>query len=375
MTTFSNIAMRKSIKKSIFFVGFTFLLFCIGIPNLRAVSTRCSYVWKVDDKSYVQILETNDDSRQLTVINSRLEFKFARVNKDGIPLNSDGSCPTIAFYRGNTGLYIYKGRDTCVKDKKNNEKYCSSDITGKLEDSNQSSGDLTGMKQFKITSSTSDECEYTSIMETETVHGISYEITLKSKKNKKVGGTCSDFGSNCHVTVDSDIQNRFYNGNTFICPTYIYTKTDSNGADTIIYEVVDTGTNADEDRSNVDTSLDHAYDRLDEPEEIKDVDKLTNACKIINKDSGFFKILKRIVGYIQIGTIFLVLILGVLDLTGAVGSDKDDALKKAVSKFGKRMIAAALIFLVPAMLNIIFNVINISSCGVDDDDLISELFK
>ena len=117
-------------------------------------------------------------------------------------------------------------------------------------------------------------------------------------------------------------------------------------------------------------------DQLDEPEKIEGVDKLTDACNIIDKDSGFFKILKQIIGYIQIGTIFLVLILGVLDLTGAVGSQKDDALKKAASKFGKRMIAAALIFLVPAMLNIIFNVINISSCGVaDDKSLISELFK
>ena len=117
-------------------------------------------------------------------------------------------------------------------------------------------------------------------------------------------------------------------------------------------------------------------DQLDEPEDIEGKDELTDACNIIDKDSGFFKILKQIIGYIQIGTIFLVLILGVLDLTGAVGSQKDDALKKAASKFGKRMIAAALIFLVPAMLNIIFNVINISSCGVaDDKSLISELFK
>ncbi|MDD3341149.1 MAG: hypothetical protein PHN72_02990 [Bacilli bacterium] len=97
-----------------------------------------------------------------------------------------------------------------------------------------------------------------------------------------------------------------------------------------------------------------------------------DACDIIDKKGELYKALKQIVGYIQIGTIFLVLILGVIDLTGAVGSDKDDALKKAVGRFAKRMIAAALVFLVPTIINFIFNIINLSSCGGGE---FADLFK
>ena len=48
-----------------------------------------------------------------------------------------------------------------------------------------------------------------------------------------------------------------------------------------------------------------------------------------------------------------VIILGSLDFIKATGSDKDDDMKKAQSKFIKRLVAAALIFLVPLLIEFI----------------------
>lgn len=90
-----------------------------------------------------------------------------------------------------------------------------------------------------------------------------------------------------------------------------------------------------------------------------------STCELINVNTTLGKFLHKMINYIKIGTVFLVLVLGMVDLTGAVGSSEEGAFKKAGTKFGKRLIAAALVFLVPAIVNILISLVNDASCAND----------
>ena len=46
----------------------------------------------------------------------------------------------------------------------------------------------------------------------------------------------------------------------------------------------------------------------------------------------------------------LVIILGIIDFIKAIASDKDDEMKKAQGRFAKRLIAAALAFIIPFII-------------------------
>ena len=61
-----------------------------------------------------------------------------------------------------------------------------------------------------------------------------------------------------------------------------------------------------------------------------------------------------------------VIVLGMIDFIKATGSDKDDDMKKAQGRFVKRLIAAALIFLVPLLVEFILPKIGFdyNSCGI-----------
>ena len=56
----------------------------------------------------------------------------------------------------------------------------------------------------------------------------------------------------------------------------------------------------------------------------------------------------------------LVIILSVLDYIGAVASADDDAMKKATKKFTKRIIASVVIFLLPVILQFLFDIFKIA---------------
>ena len=65
-----------------------------------------------------------------------------------------------------------------------------------------------------------------------------------------------------------------------------------------------------------------------------------------------------------------VIALGILDFIKAVGADKDDEMKKAQGRFVKRLIAAALIFIIPFIIEIVLDKMGfgeyISGCGIID---------
>lgn len=62
----------------------------------------------------------------------------------------------------------------------------------------------------------------------------------------------------------------------------------------------------------------------------------------------------------------IVIIFGILDFIKAMGADKEDEMKKAQGKFIKRLIAAALVFLVPLILEFILDKMGFgyNSCGL-----------
>lgn len=64
----------------------------------------------------------------------------------------------------------------------------------------------------------------------------------------------------------------------------------------------------------------------------------------------------------------IVIVLGILDFIKAIASDKDDEMKKAQGRFIKRLIAAALIFIVPFIIEFILDKMGFASngCGIID---------
>ena len=59
----------------------------------------------------------------------------------------------------------------------------------------------------------------------------------------------------------------------------------------------------------------------------------------------------------------IVILMGILDFIRAVATDKDDGMKKAQGRFVKRLIAAALIFVVPFILKFILEKMGFSVEG------------
>jgi hypothetical protein len=78
---------------------------------------------------------------------------------------------------------------------------------------------------------------------------------------------------------------------------------------------------------------------------------------LLSTDTKAF--LNKILGYVKIFAPLLVIILGMLDFIKATVSQDNDALKKAWSKFFKRLIAAALLFIFPALIQFLLDIVKI----------------
>ena len=64
----------------------------------------------------------------------------------------------------------------------------------------------------------------------------------------------------------------------------------------------------------------------------------------------------------------VVMVLGILDFIKAIAADKEDEMKKAQGRFVKRLIAAALIFIVPFIIEFILDKLGFDAfgCGIID---------
>lgn len=92
-----------------------------------------------------------------------------------------------------------------------------------------------------------------------------------------------------------------------------------------------------------------------------------------NTDCGFSKKLAgfivNILKWIKYILPIVVIVLGILDFMKAIGSDKDTEMKKAQGKFIKRLIAAALVFIVPLIIVFILEKMGFVVEGCDIIDL------
>lgn len=78
--------------------------------------------------------------------------------------------------------------------------------------------------------------------------------------------------------------------------------------------------------------------------------------------SWLFKIIK----FVRYAIPALLIILSILDYIKAIASDSEDEMKKVVSRFSKRLIAAALIFIIPFVLEFILNIFNLPGLNADN---------
>ncbi len=76
--------------------------------------------------------------------------------------------------------------------------------------------------------------------------------------------------------------------------------------------------------------------------------------------------LNWVLNIIKYGGAILAIILGMLDFVKAIFGDKEEAGKEAAKKFIKRLIAAALLFLLPLILQFFINVVEIPGINKDD---------
>jgi len=83
---------------------------------------------------------------------------------------------------------------------------------------------------------------------------------------------------------------------------------------------------------------------------------------------GAYDILQDALNIIRIIVPILLIVLGSVDMGTAVMSDDKDALKKASSKLVKRCIAAVAIFFVPLIVNVLIDMVELSTGVVIVDD-------
>jgi|GEM_PF-3250739 len=85
-------------------------------------------------------------------------------------------------------------------------------------------------------------------------------------------------------------------------------------------------------------------------------------CGVISKDLQEF--LQTIIDYIRIAGIVLAVILGILDYIKVIfGTDEKQTMSKANKNFSTRLIAVALLFLIPAVITFILGLFNILGTG------------
>ena len=84
-------------------------------------------------------------------------------------------------------------------------------------------------------------------------------------------------------------------------------------------------------------------------------------CNIISADLQ--KFLQTIIDYIRIAGITLAVVLGILDYIKVIFGSDDKSMAKANKNFATRLIAVALLFLIPAVLNFVLGLFNILGTG------------
>lgn len=81
-------------------------------------------------------------------------------------------------------------------------------------------------------------------------------------------------------------------------------------------------------------------------------------CAGIDVPQELINVVNSIVKLIQIGIPLLLIIFGMLDLGKAVMAQKEDEIKKGQQTFIKRLITAAIVFFIVAIVQLVFNIVS-----------------
>lgn len=88
----------------------------------------------------------------------------------------------------------------------------------------------------------------------------------------------------------------------------------------------------------------------------------------VNESSSTAWLIQKILNYIKILGPTIAVVLGSIDMVKAIITSDDENMKKAQSKFVKRLIAAAALFFVPTITSILLSIFGLTSnsanCGL-----------
>ncbi len=90
-----------------------------------------------------------------------------------------------------------------------------------------------------------------------------------------------------------------------------------------------------------------------------------NFCK---KTGGVWKLVGYVLMILKIAIPIILIILGTIDIAKAVIASKDDEITKATTKFFKRIVAAVVIFFIPTIVGLIFDLITVGWTKEVKDD-------
>ena len=356
-------------KKLFILIG----IFVFLIPFTVDAKTECEYVLDIDDFIPLTfLLETEDDDNKLTKVTLFAETtadlgdpEFA--NGEGLDLNDDGTCPDIVVYQQQVfgGYKIYKSMNSCQDGSLTMNDYCF-EVSGNFRDSSSSESNQTGSGlQFRLTDSSGSSCSYERVYDLfEDFDNQRVDTITINNNGNSLSGTCDvSYAASCNVIID--VQDRFYDNNSFTCPEKIYTRFDAEGRDlnNYTFTIYDVGGEEDDDRSGPENN-EQDWEELGDGIEI---DTTTIGCDDIfgTEEGSFGWLLNTILGYIRVIGPILVVILSSIDFIKAVVGFDEKAMKEAQNKLIIRLVCAVALFLVPTLVQLLLSFINETVCTLN----------
>lgn len=219
--------------------------------------------------------------------------------------------------------------------------------------------------QFRLTDSSDNSCSYERVYDLfEDFDNQRVDTITINNNGNSLSGTCDvSYAASCNVIID--VQDRFYDNNSFTCPEKIYTRFDAEGRDlnNYTFTIYDVGGEEDDDRSGPENN-EQDWEELGDGIEI---DTTTIGCDDIfgTEEGSFGWLLNTILSYIRIIGPILVVILSSIDFIKAVVGFDEKAMKEAQNKLIIRLVCAVALFLVPTLVQLLLSFINETVCTLN----------
>ena len=355
-------------KRLQYFV-FACLLFMSFTVSVEAL--KCNYTWSSTIFSYEEdengdpipaertfSLETGTDNDRLTIASASGNRVITYASNNGIAINDDGTCPTISIYAQRVfgGFKIYKTNNSCKDGFLTTDDRCSPNLTPTTgSDDTSTANDAGSTGQFRLIDSDNNSCQYERPTRSGDTTVYDY-ITITRSYDTNVEASCDvQFAESCRVRLGIN-SSEFFPNDTFTCAPYLNTTYEYNAG--MEYTINELGKEGDTDIAE---DLNESWQRPNAidtsgwngPVECSDIFK-------INEEGSFGWMLNTILGYIKVIAPILVVLLSAIDFIKAVFGFDEKAMKEAQHKLIIRLIAAVALFLIPQLIQLIMNFINVS---------------